>query len=112
MCVEIIQVKSLHAEKKLDELVDKNLKGCFDTDEVERAVELALQCTQSHPDLRPKMLQVLKILEGINGQSEQPEAQGGVDLCQGRTFSFSLNFNETCDESSFVIEAIELSGPR
>ncbi|XP_057797617.1 probable LRR receptor-like serine/threonine-protein kinase At5g45780 [Salvia miltiorrhiza] len=105
-------VRTLYAEKKLEELIDKNLKGCFDSDELEKAVELALQCTQSHPDLRPKMSQVLKILEGVNGQSEQPEAQGGVDLCQGRTFSFSLNFNETCDESSFVIEAIELSGPR
>lgn len=102
----------MYAEKKLEELIDKNLKECFDSDDLEKAVELALQCTQSHPDLRPKMSQVLKILEGINGQSEQPEAQGGVDLYQGRTFSFSLNFNETCDESSFVIEAIELSGPR
>ncbi|XP_042042072.1 probable LRR receptor-like serine/threonine-protein kinase At5g45780 isoform X1 [Salvia splendens] len=105
-------VRTLHAEKRLEELVDRNLKGCFDPDELEKAVELALQCTQSHPDVRPKMSHVSMILEGINGQLEQPAAQGGVDLCQGRTFSFSLNFNETCEESSFVIEAIELSGPR
>lgn len=91
----------------MEELVDKKLRGCFESDEVEKAVELALQCTQSHPDLRPKMSQVLKILEGID-----PEAQGGVELCQGRTFSFSLNLNETCHDSSFVIQAIELSGPR
>lgn len=102
----------MHAEKKMEELVDKNLRGCFESDELEKAVELALQCTQSHPDLRPKMSQVLKILEGIEGHTEHPEAAGGVELCQGRTFSFSLNLNETCDESSFVIEAIELSGPR
>lgn len=103
----------MYADKKLEELIDKNLKGCFDSDELGKAVELALQCTQSHPDLRPKMSQVLKTLEGLNGQLEPLEAPAdGVDLCQGRTFSFSLNFNETCDESSFVIEAIELSGPR
>ncbi|KAH6765283.1 Leucine-rich repeat protein kinase family protein [Perilla frutescens var. frutescens] len=105
-------VRTLHAEKKLGELVDKNLRGCFDSDELEKAVDLALQCTQSHPDLRPKMSQVLKILEGVNGHTEHPEPQGGVDLYQGRTFSFSLNFNEACEDSSFVIEAIELSGPR
>lgn len=105
-------VRTLHAERKLEELVDKNLRGCFESDELEKAVELALQCTQSHPDLRPKMSQVLKILEGVNGHTEHPEPQGGVDLYQGRTFSFSLNFNEACEDSSFVIEAIELSGPR
>lgn len=93
----------------MEELVDKKLRGCFDSDEVEKAVDLALQCTQSHPDLRPKMSQVLNILEGIDAHTE---AQAGVDLCQGRTFTFSFNLNDTCDESSFVIEAIELSGPR
>lgn len=90
-------------------LVDKNLRGCFNSDELEKAVDLALQCTKSNPELRPKMSQVLRILEQINGHTE---SQGGVDLCQGRTFSFSLNLNEACEESSFVIEAIELSGPR
>ncbi|KAL8045717.1 hypothetical protein ABFX02_08G132800 [Erythranthe guttata] len=105
-------VRNLHGEKRLDELVDKNLKGCFNSDELEKAVELAIRCTQSSPDLRPRMSEALKILEGINGQIEHTESQGGVDLCQGRTFSFSWNFSDAREESSVVIEAIELSGPR
>ncbi|XP_011085976.1 probable LRR receptor-like serine/threonine-protein kinase At5g45780 isoform X2 [Sesamum indicum] len=105
-------VKTLYGEKRLEELVDKNLKGNFNWHEVEKAVELALKCTQSNPDLRPKMSEVLKILEGINGHTEHPEPQGGVDLCQGQTFSFTWNFSDAREESSVVIEAIELSGPR
>ncbi|KAL8507184.1 hypothetical protein ACS0TY_017914 [Phlomoides rotata] len=102
-------VRTVYGEKRVEMLVDRNLRGCFKSDELEKAVDLALQCTQSNPELRPKMSQVLRILEQINGHTE---SQGGVDLCQGRTFSFSLNLNEACEESSFVIEAIELSGPR
>ncbi|KAL0300655.1 UNVERIFIED_CONTAM: putative LRR receptor-like serine/threonine-protein kinase [Sesamum radiatum] len=105
-------VKTLYGEKRLEELVDKNLKGNFNWHELEKAVELALKCTQSNPDLRPKMSEVLKILEGINGHTEHSEAQGGVDLCQGQTFSFTWNFSDAREESSVVIEAIELSGPR
>ncbi|KAK4386540.1 putative LRR receptor-like serine/threonine-protein kinase [Sesamum angolense] len=105
-------VKTLYGEKRLEELVDKNLKGNFNWHELEKAVELALKCTQSNPDLRPKMSEVLKILEGINGHTGHSEAQGGVDLCQGQTFSFTWNFSDAREESSVVIEAIELSGPR
>ncbi|GER27835.1 leucine-rich repeat receptor-like kinase [Striga asiatica] len=105
-------VRTVYGEKKLDEVVDKHLKGCFNSDELEKAVELALQCTQSNPDQRPRMSQVLRVLEGINGQADPTEGQGPVDLCQGRTFSFSWNLSDARDDSSVSIEAIELSGPR
>ncbi|CAA0839412.1 Probable LRR receptor-like serine/threonine-protein kinase [Striga hermonthica] len=105
-------VRTLYGEKKVDELVDKHLKGSFNSDELAKAVELALQCTQSNPEQRPRMSQVLRVLEGINGQADPTEALSPVDLCQGRTFSFSWNFSEARDDSSVSIEAIELSGPR
>ncbi|KAL3615137.1 hypothetical protein CASFOL_040798 [Castilleja foliolosa] len=105
-------VKTLHGENKREELVDKNLKGCYNLDELEKAVELAIKCTQSSPEQRPKMSEVLKILEGINGQTDHTETLGAVDLCQGRTFSFYWNLSDVRDDSSVVIEAIELSGPR
>lgn len=77
------------------------------------AVELSLRCTRSNPDLRPKMSEVLKTLEGTSGQmQQQAEPQDGVNLHRGQSFSFSWNFSEGRGESSFVIEAIELSGPR
>ncbi|KAL6542774.1 hypothetical protein OROHE_010294 [Orobanche hederae] len=106
-------VKTLYGEKKLEELMDKNLKkATFNSEELEKGVQLALQCTQPHPDQRPKMSQVFKLLEGINGQTDHSETQGAVDLCQGRTFSFYWDISETRDDSSVIIEAIELSGPR
>ncbi|XP_061342710.1 probable LRR receptor-like serine/threonine-protein kinase At5g45780 [Gastrolobium bilobum] len=106
-------VRTLFGEKRLEVLVDKDLKGCFDPVELEKAVELSLQCSQSLPSLRPKMSEVLKILEGLVGQSVRPEeSQGGANLYDERTCSFSQNYSDVHEEPSFVIEAIELSGPR
>ncbi|XP_075496780.1 LOW QUALITY PROTEIN: putative LRR receptor-like serine/threonine-protein kinase At5g45780 [Primulina tabacum] len=103
-------VRTLYEDKRLEELVDKNLRGCFNADELEKAVGLTLQCTQSSPDLRPKMSKVLKIL--VSGEREPTESPGVADPCQGTTFSFPCNFSQAREESSFVAEAIELSGPR
>lgn len=96
-------------------IVDRDLKGCFDPNELEKSVELALQCTQSNPNLRPKMSDALKILEGLVGQSSAPaeESQGGTNLGEARACSsFSRNYSDVHEESSFIIEAMELSGPR
>ncbi|KAA8515082.1 hypothetical protein F0562_018131 [Nyssa sinensis] len=101
-------VRTLFEEKRLEVLVDRDLKGCFNAEEVEKAVEVALQCTQSHPNLRPKMSEVLKVLESMVGHAE--ESQGGSNHCEGRSCSFSRS--DVHEESSFIIEAIELSGPR
>ncbi|CAM8898935.1 unnamed protein product [Rhodiola kirilowii] len=58
-------VKTLQEEKRLEMLVDRDLKGHYDAEELENMVELALMCTQSHPNLRPKMSQALKVLEDM-----------------------------------------------
>uniref|UniRef100_A0A9I9CR74 non-specific serine/threonine protein kinase n=1 Tax=Cucumis melo TaxID=3656 RepID=A0A9I9CR74_CUCME len=106
-------VRTLHEEERLDVLVDRDLKGCFDAMELEKCVELALQCTQSHPQLRPKMSDILKILEGLVGQSSQmEESPVGASLYEDRAHSFSRNYSDIHEESSFVVEAMELSGPR
>ncbi|KAK6932700.1 Leucine-rich repeat-containing N-terminal, plant-type [Dillenia turbinata] len=105
-------VRTLHDEKRLEVLVDRDLKGCFDAQELEQAVELALLCTQSLPNLRPKMSDVLKVLEGIVGQSGHAEdPQNATGPCEGRSCSFSRTHSDV-EGSSFIIEAIELSGPR
>ncbi|XP_071724610.1 probable LRR receptor-like serine/threonine-protein kinase At5g45780 isoform X2 [Rutidosis leptorrhynchoides] len=103
-------VRTLHEEQRLEVLVDRDLKGCFDSMELEMAVELALQCTRSNPSLRPKMSQVLKILEGHVAQFEAEETQGGTNVSDARTCSFSRS--DVHEEPSFTIEAMELSGPR
>ncbi|CAA3024487.1 probable LRR receptor-like serine threonine-kinase At5g45780 isoform X1 [Olea europaea subsp. europaea] len=106
-------VRTLYEEKRLEVLVDRDLKGRFSAEELEKAVELALHCTRSNPELRPKMSEVLKTLEGISGQRECLEmSQCGMEPCEGQTFSFSRNFIDVHEDSSFIIEAIELSGPR
>ncbi|OAY24972.1 probable LRR receptor-like serine/threonine-protein kinase At5g45780 [Manihot esculenta] len=105
-------VRTLHEEKRLEVLVDRDLKGCFDAEELEKAVELAMQCTQSHPNLRPKMSEVLKILEGLVEQSGTEESQGGTNVYEARVCSFSRHNSDIHEESSFIIEAMELSGPR
>ncbi|XP_024467244.1 probable LRR receptor-like serine/threonine-protein kinase At5g45780 isoform X4 [Populus trichocarpa] len=105
-------VRTLNEEKRLEVLVDRDLKGCFDALELEKAVELALKCTQSHPNLRPKMSEVLKVLEGLVGQSAMEESQGAPNIGEVRACSFSRHDRDVHEESSFIIEAMELSGPR
>lgn len=108
-----MQVRTLHNEKRLEVLVDRDLKGCFDPIELEKSTELALQCTQSNPYLRPKMSEVLKVLEGLVGQSgHSEESQGGTNLSEARACSFSRNYSDAPEESSIIIEPMELSGPR
>ncbi|BBG94057.1 NSP-interacting kinase 3 [Prunus dulcis] len=58
------KVKKLHQEGKVNLMVDKDLKGNFDRVELEEMVQVALLCTQFNPLHRPKMSEVLKMLEG------------------------------------------------
>nr|XP_029153873.1 protein NSP-INTERACTING KINASE 1 isoform X1 [Arachis hypogaea] len=57
-------VKKIHQEKKLELLVDKDLKGNYDRIELEEMVQVALLCTQNLPGHRPKMSEVVRMLEG------------------------------------------------
>lgn len=104
-------VRTVHQEKRLEVLVDRDLKNSFNVDEVDKAVEVAILCTQSNPNLRPKMSEVEKVLEAVAGPGEHMEEFGGGTICE-RTSSFPGSFSNFNDESSFIIEAMELSGPR
>lgn len=106
-------VKKLHQEGKLNLLVDKDLKGNFDRVELEEMVQVALLCTQFNPSHRPKMSEVLKMLEG-DGLAEKWEASQKVETprilrsCENHPQRYS----DFIEESSLVVEAMELSGPR
>ncbi|XAR48087.1 Non-specific serine/threonine protein kinase [Bertholletia excelsa] len=106
-------VKRLHQEGKLNHLVDKDLKGNFDRVELEEMVKVALLCTQFNPSHRPKMSEVLRMLEG-DGLAEKWEASQNVET--PRYFRSFENppqrYLDFMQESSFVLEAMELSGPR
>ncbi|KAF5810849.1 putative protein kinase RLK-Pelle-LRR-II family [Helianthus annuus] len=107
-------VRTLYDEKRLHVLIDRDLKGCYDEQELEKAVELALLCTRAHPTSRPKMSEVMKVLESIAGQPcnlDETQAEP-AQQCVERAFSFSRSHNDAREGSSFIIEAMELSGPR
>nr|GEU67496.1 probable LRR receptor-like serine/threonine-protein kinase At5g45780 isoform X1 [Tanacetum cinerariifolium] len=107
-------VKTLYEEKRLQVMIDRDLKGCYEEEELEKAVELALLCTQAQPTSRPKMSEVWKVLEGITGQpcNLEETQTGATQQFDGRSFSFSRNCSDARDGNSFILEAMELSGPR
>jgi hypothetical protein len=59
------QVTRLYQEKRLHELVDEQLRRVgYEAAELEEMVQVALLCTVSHYVERPKMSEVLQMLEG------------------------------------------------
>lgn len=107
-------VKKIHQEKKLDILVDKDLKNNYDRMELEELVKVALLCTQYLPGHRPKMSEVVRMLEG-DGLAERWEASQGIESTgKFRTpeLSSSERYSDLTDDSSLLGQAIELSGPR
>ncbi|CAL9117367.1 unnamed protein product [Musa textilis] len=104
-------VKTLHEEERVHEMVDRDLNGSFSAAQLENAVDVVLLCTQSNPSLRPKMSEVVKALESIARPAEQTEESNG-EIIYGRSCSSSRSFDGANEASSFIIEAIELSGPR
>ncbi|THF98901.1 hypothetical protein TEA_022108 [Camellia sinensis var. sinensis] len=106
-------VRKLHQEGKLNLLVDKDLKGNFDRVELEEMVQVALICTQFNPSHRPKMSEVLRMLEG-DGLAEKWEASQNVETPRYlRSFENPpQRYSDFIEESSLVVEAMELSGPR
>ncbi|XVF85014.1 hypothetical protein PTKIN_Ptkin17bG0084700 [Pterospermum kingtungense] len=105
-------VKKLHQEGKLSMLVDKDLRGNFDRIELEEMVQVALLCTQFNPLHRPRMSEVLRMLEG-DGLAEKWEASQKVETPRFRSYDNPpQRYSDFIEESSLVVEAMELSGPR
>lgn len=108
-------MKKIHQEKNLDILVDKDLKKNYDSIEVEEIVQVALLCTQFLPGHRPKMSEVVRMLEGDGVVAERWEASQKVEsTTKYRTQQLSLSerYSDLTDDSSLLVQAIELSGPR
>lgn len=106
-------VKGLLKDKKLETLVDHDLQGNYDEHEVEQLIQVALLCTQGSPMERPKMSEVVRMLEG-DGLAERWEEWQKEEM-------FRQEFNHThhhpstawiVADSTSHIAADELSGPR
>ncbi|XP_073301366.1 protein NSP-INTERACTING KINASE 2-like isoform X2 [Primulina huaijiensis] len=106
-------VKKIHQEKKLYMLIDKDLKNNYDRIELEEMVQVALLCTQYLPSHRPKMSEVVRMLEG-DGLAEKWEASQKAEAtrCRANEFSSSERYSDLTDDSSLLVQAMELSGPR
>ncbi|KAK1403304.1 putative LRR receptor-like serine/threonine-protein kinase family [Heracleum sosnowskyi] len=105
-------VKKLRQDGKLDVIVDKDLKKDYDKIELEEIVQVALLCTQFNPLHRPKMSEVLRMLEG-DGLAEKWEASQRDETPSYRTSETTPErYSDFIEESSLVVEAMELSGPR
>ncbi|KAI4340746.1 hypothetical protein MLD38_025555 [Melastoma candidum] len=109
-------VSKLHREGKLGQMVDKDLGADFDSIEVEEMVKVSLLCTKFNPLERPRMSEVLRMLEG-DGLVEKWEASPGqkttAETPKDRSCEYPIQkYSDFIDESSLVVEAMELSGPR
>ncbi|KAL2519550.1 Protein NSP-INTERACTING KINASE 3 [Abeliophyllum distichum] len=105
-------VKKLHKDGKLNLMVDRDLKNNFDKVELEEIVQVALLCTHFNPMLRPKMSEVLRMLEG-DGLVGKWESSQTVDTPRYRALENpSQRYSDFIEESSLEVEAMELSGPR
>ena len=108
------QVRKIHQEKKLELLVDKDLMNNYDRIELEEIVQVALLCTQYLPGHRPRMSEVVRMLEG-DGLAEKWEASQSADTTKcnkPHELSSSDRYSDLTDDSSLLVQAMELSGPR
>ncbi|XP_057844000.1 LRR receptor kinase BAK1 [Cryptomeria japonica] len=104
-------VKAKLANERIDLLVSPDLKNNYIEEEVKRLFQLALLCTQVSPGDRPKMSEVVQMLEddGIARRWEEwqrTEVQSQVSELASRLNS-ELMFDSSCN-----LPADELSGPR
>ncbi|XP_074573847.1 protein NSP-INTERACTING KINASE 1-like isoform X2 [Curcuma longa] len=99
-------VREAHREKKVVEvLVDEELKRKgYDEADAEEMVRVALLCTRYVPGERPRMAEVVRMLEKEAVQAVAP------DRCEAD--GFELPSERFSDDSSLLVQAMELSGPR
>lgn len=104
-------VKGLLRERKIDMLVDPDLKSNYETHEVEQLIQVALLCTQSSPMDRPKMSEVVRMLEG-DGLAERWEEWQRVEVVRSQEVELLPHRSDWIVDSVDNLHAVELSGPR
>ncbi|KAE8670063.1 BRASSINOSTEROID INSENSITIVE 1-associated receptor kinase 1 [Hibiscus syriacus] len=110
-------VKGLLRDRKLETLVDSDLSGNYVDEEVEKLIQVALLCTQSTPMERPKMAEVVRMLEG-DGLAERWEEWQKDEIVR-QEFNHAHHFNHHQPNGNWIIADStshvppdELSGPR
>ena len=91
-------------------LVDPDLHNYVEA-EVEQLIQVALLCTQSSPLERPKMSEVVRMLEG-DGLAERWEEWQRVEVIRQEIDLAPNRNSEWIVDSTDNLHAVELSGPR
>lgn len=104
-------VKKLEREKRLDAIVDRNLNKTYNIQEVEMMIQVALLCTQSSPEDRPVMSEVVRMLEG-EGLAERWEEWQHVEVTRRQEYDRLQRRFDWGEDSVYNQDAIELSGGR
>lgn len=104
------QIKKLLRENRLTDIVDGNLET-YDPKEVETVVQVALLCTQSSPEDRPTMAEVVKMLQGV-GLAERWAEWEQLEEVRNHELSLMSHQFAWAEDSSIDQEAIQLSKAR
>ncbi|XP_038684343.1 BRASSINOSTEROID INSENSITIVE 1-associated receptor kinase 1-like [Tripterygium wilfordii] len=105
-------VKGLLKDKKLEILVDADMQGNYIDEEVEKLIQVAVLCTQGSPMERPKMSEVVRMLEG-DGLAEKWEEWQKADMFREEfTHPHHPNAPWLIIDSTSNVPPDELSGPR
>ncbi|PPD97137.1 hypothetical protein GOBAR_DD05841 [Gossypium barbadense] len=107
----VMKVKNLEREKMLDAIVDRNLNKNYIMQEVEAMIQVALLCTQSSPEDRPAMSEVVRMLEG-EGLAERWEEWQHVEVMRRQEYERMQRRFQWGEDSMYNQDAIELSGGR
>ncbi|KAG2616679.1 hypothetical protein PVAP13_3NG249501 [Panicum virgatum] len=106
--------KELLAQNQLSSFADKKLRNNYDSVELEEMVQIALLCTMYSPKHRPRISEVVTMLEEGDGVAEKWEAMKNVEEPNPEDLKYqaiAINYYEDqC--SSTELQAVELSGPR
>ncbi|KAB2047795.1 hypothetical protein ES319_A13G071100v1 [Gossypium barbadense] len=105
-------VEGLLKGKKLETLVDSDLQGNYIKEEVEQLIRVALLCTQSTPVGRPKMAEVVRMLDGDGLAERWEDWQKKKMFHQEFSNTRHPNVNWIITDSTSRILPDELSGPR
>ncbi|KAL2482881.1 putative LRR receptor-like serine/threonine-protein kinase [Forsythia ovata] len=122
-------VKKIHEEKKVELLVDRELGINYDEIDVGEMLQVAILCTQYLPAHRPKMSEVVRMLEG-DGLAEKWAAShdnintstkfvlkhptmtlGHDDTSHDHSSMFGITMTMSMDDG-YDTHCMELSGPR
>lgn len=90
--------------------MDPNLKT-YDAKEVETVLQVAMLCTQTSPEDRPRMTEVINMLQGV-GLAERWAEWEQLEEVRNREFSLVPREFLWAEDSTYDQEAIQLSQAR